>query len=85
MQTLPFWNSIEKCGLPSLVHKTNYGFYSEEVLLTCFDGHYYLGRLTQSGQTDDPKLKWSTEYLLTNIQTFTHWAYIPAAPKEEKE
>lgn len=86
MQTLQFWNSIKECGLPALVHKTRGGFCSEDVFLVDeHSGYCTIESLYQSGPTDDPKLQWKTEYLLTSIPTFTHWAYIPAVPKKEEK
>lgn len=86
-QVLPFWNSIEKCGLPAIVHPKRSGTDSEVVLLTggSHEGSCALGRLVQYGHADDPKLAWQVvdDYMYL-IHQFTHWAYIPNVPKKEK-
>jgi hypothetical protein len=85
MQTLPFWNSIEKCGLPVLVHTHGSVQYSEEVLLGDMDGDVIAGCLRICAATGNVKIQWDTGYHLFPLDQFTHWAYIPAVPKKEKE
>lgn len=88
MQTLPFWNSIKE-GLPALVHKIGSKIYSEDVLATDADGDLRVVKLCQCGPTDALKLGWlysdGADLDIYCITTFTHWAYIPAVPKKEKE
>lgn len=91
MQTLPFWNSIEKCGLPNLVHETvsRAGTplsYSDFVLLVSKSGKLFTGRLRQSSKADEPKIMWCVDYNgSVRVTYFTHWAYIPAVPKKEEK